>query len=63
MVSGATRSEQPWWRVKRVEDFAKTLTGAWWRVDIQMRMFSAALCRGIEKLHGDMSYVLIGGQR
>ena len=32
-------------------------------VDGQMRIFPAALCRGIEKLHGDGSYVLIGGQR
>ena len=32
-------------------------------VDGQMWMFLVAMCRAIEKLHGDMSYVLIGGQR
>ena len=37
---------------------AESLTGAW--MD-QMRMISAALCRSLENLHGDMSYVLIGG--
>ena len=33
MVSAATWSEMPWWRVRHVEFFAKTLTGAWQRVD------------------------------
>ena len=33
MVLTATRLEQPWWRVKCVEDFSKTLTSAWWCVD------------------------------
>ena len=63
MVSAATRSELPWWRVKRVELFAETLTDAWRRVDGQMSMFLADMCRTIENLHGDISYVLIGGQR
>ena len=40
---------------------SKSLTGAWQRVDGQMRMIPATLCRSLEKLHGDMSYVLIGG--
>ena len=39
---------------------AKYLTGAWWRVDGQMMMIPAALCRSVEKLPSDMSYVLIG---
>ena len=29
MVLAATRSELPWWRMKRVELFAETLTDAW----------------------------------
>ena len=33
------------------------------RVDGQMSMFLAAMCKAIENLHGDISYVLIGGQR
>ena len=33
------------------------------RVDRQMWMFLATMCRAIENIHGDMSYVLIGGQR
>ena len=33
------------------------------RVDGQMRIFPTALCKGIEKLHGDGSYVLLEGQR
>ena len=49
--------------MRRVDDFVETLTGAWQRVDGQMRMFPAYLCRGIEMLHSDMSYVLIGGQK
>ena len=63
MVAEATRLEQPWWRVKRMENLAKTLTDAWWCVGGQMRMFLMALCRAIEKLHDDMSYVLIEGQK
>ena len=63
MVSAATRSEMPWWRVRRVEFFAETLTGAWQCVDGQIWMFLAEMCRAIENLHGDMSYVLIGGHR
>ena len=43
--------------------FCQTLTGAWRHMDGQMRKFSAELCSEIEKLHGDMFYVLIGGQR
>ena len=46
-----------------MDEFAETLTGAWRHMDGQMVMFPAALCRGIERLHNDMSYVLIGGQR
>ena len=63
MVSAATRSELPWWRVKHVELFVETLTSVWRRVDDQMSMFLAAMCRAIENLHGGISYVLIGGQR
>ena len=40
---------------------AESLTGAWQRVDDQMRMIPVALCRSLENLHDDMSYVLIGG--
>ena len=57
----ATRLELPWWCVKCVELFAETLTCAWRRVDGQMSMFLATMCRAIENLHGDISYVLIGG--
>ena len=32
-------------------------------MDGQMWMFLAAICRAIENLHGDMSYLLIEGQR
>ena len=39
---------------------AESLTGAWQRVDGQMMMISVALCRSVEDLLGDMSYVLIG---
>ena len=39
---------------------AEYLTGTWWRVDGQMMMIPAALYRSVEKLPGDMSYVLIG---
>ena len=39
----------------------ESLTGAWQRMDGQMRMIPAALCRSLENLHDDMSYVLIGG--
>ena len=39
---------------------AESLTGAWRCVDGQMMMIPAALCRSVEKLLGDMSYVLIG---
>ena len=39
----------------------ESLTSAWQRVDDQMRMILAALCRSLENLHSDMSYVLIGG--
>ena len=63
MVSAATRSELPWWRMKRMELFAETLTGTWRRMDGQMSMFLVAMCRAMENLHGDISYVLIGGQR
>ena len=63
MVLAATKSELPRWRVRRMELFAETLTGMWRHVDGQMSMFLAAMCRAIENLHGDISYVLIGGQR
>ena len=39
---------------------AESLTGVWQRVDGQMMMISAALCRLVEDLLGDRSYVLIG---
>ena len=40
---------------------AKSLTGTWRCVEGQMMMIPAALCRSVENLHSDMSYVLIGG--
>ena len=40
---------------------AESLTGAWQRVASQMNWILAALCRLLENLHGDMSYVVIGG--
>ena len=40
---------------------AESLTGAWKRVAGQMSWIPAALCRSLENLHGDMSYVVIGG--
>ena len=40
---------------------ANSLTGVWRCMDGQMMMIPAALCRSVENLHGDMSYVLIGG--
>ena len=39
----------------------ESLTGAWQCVDGQIRMIPAAMCRSLENLRGDMSYVLIGG--
>ena len=63
MVAKATISEQPSWRVKRVENLAENLIDVWWCVGGQMRMFLAALCTEIEKLHNDMSYILIEGQK
>ena len=39
---------------------AESLTGTWQRVDGQVMMIWAALCRLVENLPGDMSYVLIG---
>ena len=63
MVLAVTRLELPWWRVKRVELFTETLTGTWRHVNGQMWMFLVAMCKAIENLHGDISYVLIGGQR
>ena len=39
---------------------AKSLTSAWKRVDGQMIMIPTALCRSVEDLLGDVSYVLIG---
>ena len=40
---------------------AEFLTGAWECVAGQMNWIPAALCRSLENLHGDMSYVVIGG--
>ena len=40
---------------------AESLTGAWQRVGGQMMMIPAAMCRLVEYLHVDISYVLIGG--
>ena len=40
---------------------AESLTGAGHHVDDQMSLIPAALCRSLENLHGDMSYVVIGG--
>nr|POE76631.1 hypothetical protein CFP56_15324 [Quercus suber] len=55
MVSAATRLEcEARGRICRNFD---------WRVDGQMLMFVVVMCRVIEKLHGDMSYVLIGGSK
>ena len=39
----------------------ESLIDAWQCMDDQMRMIPTALCRSLENLHGDMSYVLIGG--
>ena len=39
---------------------AKSLTSAWKRVNGQMMMIPAALCRSVEDLPGDRPYVLIG---
>ena len=40
---------------------AKSLIGTWWRVEGQMMMIPAALCRSVENLHSDIYYFLIGG--
>ena len=40
---------------------AESLTDVWQRVDGQIRMIPTAVCRALENLHGDMSYILIGG--
>ena len=40
---------------------AESLTGTGQHVDDQMSLIPAALCRSLENLHGDMSYVVIGG--
>ena len=42
-------------------NFAESLTGAWKRVAGQMNWIPTALCRSLENLHDDMSYVVIGG--
>ena len=39
---------------------AESLTGAWKRVNGQMMMIPTTLCRLVEDLPGDRSYVLIG---
>ena len=40
---------------------AESLTDAWRRVSGQMMMIPTAMCRSVENLHVDISYVLIGG--
>ena len=40
---------------------AESLTGAWQHVAGQMNWIPANLCRLLENLHGDMSFVVIGG--
>ena len=40
---------------------AESLIGVWRHMEGQMMMISAALCRSVENLHGDISYVLIRG--
>ena len=40
---------------------AESLIGVWRRVEGQMMMIPEALCRSVENLHVDISYVLIGG--
>ena len=39
----------------------ESLIGTWQCVDGQMNWIPAALCRSLENLHGDMSYVVIEG--
>ena len=39
----------------------ESLTSAWQCVDGYMMMILAVLCRSVENLPGDMSYVLIKG--
>ena len=39
---------------------AESLTDAWKHVNGQLMMISAALCRSVEDLPDDRSYVLIG---
>ena len=66
------------WHVWRVADVAvkfkwcvgahepsdeEVVSDTWQHVDGRMRKFLAVLCKGIVKLHSDMSYVQIGGQR
>ena len=63
MVAATTRSEEPWWRVKCVEDFAKTLTRAWWCMNGQMCLILAASSKSFDGLHVDMTCVLIGGHK
>ena len=38
----------------------ESLTDVWQRVEGQMMMIPTVLCRSIENLHGDISFVLIG---
>ena len=40
---------------------AESLIGAWRRMEGQMMMIPVALCRLVENLQGDISYVLIRG--
>ena len=39
----------------------ESLTGAWWHMEGQMMKIPVALCRLIENIRGDISYVLIEG--
>ena len=49
------------WMAREVRGKAvESLTGTWRCVDGQMLMILAALCRSVEDLPRDMSYVLIG---
>ena len=63
MVVAATRSKEPQWCVKRMEDFAKTLTGVWWRMNGQMCLILAGSSKSFDDLHVDMTCVLIGGHK
>ena len=40
---------------------AESLTDTWQHVRGQMMMIPASMCRSVENIHVDISYVLIGG--